>query len=267
MSRFPELIAFDLDGTLLRSDGSLSPRVRQAVREVKNQGCVIALSTGRPWRAVAETAERLGVVDYSVCLNGASIHKSNGELLKLTAMTEQQTRESAQLARRLVPGVAIGADMADGRHIWDEDFTHDFPSDFSITPVRVPDALLALDGPVLTWLLDCKAVSPMKAIEAMSAWMPEGTEVRPSGLETPEIVASGVSKGTGLNEVAAINAIDASNAWVFGDGLNDLEMFLWAGHSVAMRNGHPKILSMAADIAPSHDEDGVAVVLEDLLAS
>jgi len=267
VSRFPELIAFDLDGTLLRSDGSLSPRVRQAVREIKNRGCVIVLSTGRPWRAVAKTVERLGVVDYCVCLNGASLHKPDGQLLKLTAMTEQQTRESAQLARRLIPGVALAADMADGRHIWDEHFTHDFPADFSMAPFRVPDAISALDGPVLTWLLDCKAVAPMKAIEAMSAQMPEGTEVRPSGLETPEIVASGVSKGTGLNEVAALNAIDASNAWVFGDGLNDLEMFLWAGHSVAMRNGHPKVLSMAADIAPSHDEDGVAVVLEHLLAS
>ena len=101
MSRFPELIAFDLDGTLLRSDGSLSPRVRQAVREIKNRGCVIVLSTGRPWRAVAKTVERLGVVDYCVCLNGASLHKPDGQLLKLTAMTEQQTRESAQLARRL----------------------------------------------------------------------------------------------------------------------------------------------------------------------
>jgi hypothetical protein len=267
VSQFPELIAFDLDGTLLRSDGSLSPRVRQAVREIKSQGCVIALSTGRPWRAVAEIVDRLGVVDYCVCLNGASLHRPDGQPLKLNAMTEEQTRESAQLARRLIPGVSLAADMADGRHIWDEGFTHDFPADFSMTPIRVPNAVTALDGPVLTWLLDCKDIAPMRAIQAMSAQMPEGTEVRPSGLETPEIVASGVSKGTGLDEVATMNAIDASNAWVFGDGLNDLEMFLWAGYSVAMGNAHPKLLSMAAYVAPSHDEDGVAVVLEDLLTS
>jgi len=264
VSVFPELIAFDIDGTLLRSDGSLSPRVRQAVREMKNQGCTIALATGRPWKAVTETVESLGVVDYCVCLNGASVHKSDGKAVKFNSMTETQTKASAQLARRLIPGVGLAADMADGGHIWDEHFTHDFPADFSMTPVRVPDALLALDGPVLTWLLDCKDLPPMKAIELMSPQMPDGTEVRPSGLETPEIVASGVSKGSGLDVIAAISSIDASKAWVFGDGLNDIEMFLWAGHSVAMKNGHPKVLSIAGDIAPSHDQDGVAVVLERL---
>ena len=266
MSAFPELIAFDMDGTLLRSDGSLSPRVRQAVREIKDQGCIIALSTGRPWRAVTETVNSLGVVDYCVCLNGASIHKADGKLLKLNAMTEEQTRASAQLARKLIPDVGLAADMADGRHIWDDHFTHDFPADFSMIPVRVPDVLSALDGPVLTWLLDCKDLAPMKAIEVMSSQMPDGTEVRPSGLETPEIVASGVSKGSGLGEIAVTNGIDASKAWVFGDGLNDIEMFLWAGHSVATKNGHPDVLSIAGDIAPSHDEDGVAVVLEHLMA-
>ena len=68
MSAFPELIAFDMDGTLLRSDGSLSPRVRQAVREMKNQGCTIALATGRPWKAVTDTVSVLGVVDYCCLL-------------------------------------------------------------------------------------------------------------------------------------------------------------------------------------------------------
>ena len=44
--------------------------------------------------------------------------------------------------------------MADGRHIWDEHFIHDFPPDFEINPIRVADALTAIDGPMLTWLLD-----------------------------------------------------------------------------------------------------------------
>jgi len=266
VSALPELIAFDMDGTLLRSDGSLSPRVRQAVREMKNRGCVIVLATGRPWKAVTETVTGLGVVDYCVCLNGATVHQADGKVLKLNVMTETQTRLSAQIARRLIPNVGLAADMADGRHIWDEHFAHDFPADFSITPVVVPDALVAVDGPVLTWLLDCKEVPPAAAIEVMRSQMPEGTEVRPSGLETPEIVASGVSKGSGLDVVASTSAIDAAKAWVFGDGLNDIEMFLWAGHSVAMKNGNPKAVSVASDIALSSDQDGVAVALEQLMS-
>ena len=52
----------------------------------------------------------------------------------------------------------------------------------------------------------------------------------------------------------------------FGDGLNDLEMLKWAGRSVAMANGHQLALDLATEIAPPNDADGVAEVLESLLA-
>ena len=127
-----------------------------------------------------------------------------------------------------------------------------------------PDAVVAVDGPVLTWLLDCKEFDPLRAIEILKPRMPPGTEVRPSGLETPEIVASGVNKGSGLTEVAKICGVNASDAWVFGDGLNDLDMFGWAGCSVAMGNAHADVVAKADLLAPSNDEDGVAVILESL---
>ena len=62
--------------------------------------------------------------------------------------------------------------MADGRHIWDEHFIHDFPSDFEITRSE-PDALTAVDGPVLTWLLDCKEVDPREVISESTGLGPE----------------------------------------------------------------------------------------------
>ena len=156
--------------------------------------------------------------------------------------------------------------MADGRHIWDEHFIHDFPPDFEINPTRVADALTAIDGPVLTWLLDCKEVDPRKVISDLTGLLPPAIEVRPSGLETPEIVKAGVSKGSGLNSVAQKIGIDSAESWAFGDGLNDIEMFQWAGRSFAMGNGHPTVLSIADQVLPSHDDDGIAMALEALLA-
>ena len=69
MNSLPGLVAFDIDGTLLRSDGSLSNRVRQAVQAVKSRGCTVVLATGRPWKQVASLADELAAVDYCVCLN------------------------------------------------------------------------------------------------------------------------------------------------------------------------------------------------------
>ncbi len=265
MSALPGLVAFDIDGTLLRSDGSLSNRVRQALQEVKSRGCIVVLATGRPWMQVAALAEELAV-DYSVCLNGATVFQSDGSLFAMSTIPEEFKLEGAEIARNHFPGIALAADMADGRHIWDEHFIHDFPPDFEINPIRVADALTAIDGPVLTWLLDCKEVDPRKVISDLTGLLPPAIEVRPSGLETPEIVKAGVSKGSGLNSVAQKIGIDPAESWAFGDGLNDIEMFQWAGRSFAMGNGHPKVLSIADQVLPSHDDDGIAMALEALLA-
>jgi len=267
MNSLPGLLAFDIDGTLLRSDGSLSNRVRQAIQAVKSRGCIVVLSTGRPWKQVTTLVDELAAVDYCVCLNGATVFHSDGSLFEMNTIPEEFKLEGAEIARNRFPNIALAADMADGRHIWDEHFVHDFPSDFEIDPIRVADALTAIDGPVLTWLLDCKDVDPRNVISDLRGLMPQAIEVRPSGLETPEIVKAGVSKGSGLNSVAQKKGIQPNEAWAFGDGLNDIEMFQWAGRSFAMENSHPKLLALADQVVPSHDEDGIAVALEVLLAS
>ena len=51
----------------------------------------------------------------------------------------------------------------------------------------------------------------------------------------------------------------------FGDMPNDIPMFAWAGHGVAMANAHPDLLSVADEVTSSNDEDGIALVLERLL--
>ena len=266
VDQFPTLLALDIDGTLLRSDGTVPSRVRSAIKSVKARGCILVLSTGRPWAQVTRIVEEIGGVDYCVCLNGAVVTNGDGSLLVQRTMTREQAQNTARLVRDLLPRVDLAADMADGRHIWDENFVHEFPDDFVINATRVPDAVAAIDGPVLTWLLDCKDSDPLKAIDLLRAHMPRDAEVRPSGLETPEIVASGVTKASGLAEIATICGVEASDALAFGDGLNDLDMFTWAGCSVAMSNAHIDVLAHANLVAPTNDEDAVAVILEALIS-
>ena len=81
-----------------------------------------------------------------------------------------------------------------------------------------------------------------------------------------EISAFGVSKGSTLEKVAASLNIASSDAVAFGDNPNDLSMLAWAGRSYAMKTGHPATHAIATAIAPECNEDGVAQVLEELLA-
>ena len=77
-----------------------------------------------------------------------------------------------------------------------------------------------------------------------------------------EISAPGVTKGSALVELAAELGVEAADVIAFGDMPNDLPMLSWAGTSYAMANGHPDVRAAADHVAPHHDEDGVAVVLE-----
>mgnify|MGYP002012655108 FL=1 len=90
MDSFPRLLAFDLDGTLLRSDGTVAPRVRDAINSLKRRECVLVLSTGRPWAQVTRIAKEIGGVDYYVCLNGAMVVGADGSRLTERTMSPQQ---------------------------------------------------------------------------------------------------------------------------------------------------------------------------------
>jgi hydroxymethylpyrimidine pyrophosphatase-like HAD family hydrolase len=77
-----------------------------------------------------------------------------------------------------------------------------------------------------------------------------------------ELSAPGVTKGSGLADVAARLGVTAPDVIAFGDMPNDLPMLEWAGHGVAMANAHPSVLAAADEVTAPNSEDGVALVLE-----
>jgi hydroxymethylpyrimidine pyrophosphatase-like HAD family hydrolase len=77
-----------------------------------------------------------------------------------------------------------------------------------------------------------------------------------------EIVPLGISKATGVQEVAAPLDIAADDVVAFGDMPNDVPMLLWAGHGVAMGNAHPEAVAAANEVTAPNTDDGVARVLE-----
>ena len=84
----------------------------------------------------------------------------------------------------------------------------------------------------------------------------------------PDIIAcaSGISKASGLASLAQEHGVEAADVVAFGDMPNDLPMLRWAGTSVAVANAHPDVLAEAGSVTTSNDEDGVAAVIEQLLA-
>jgi hydroxymethylpyrimidine pyrophosphatase-like HAD family hydrolase len=79
-----------------------------------------------------------------------------------------------------------------------------------------------------------------------------------------EISAAGVSKASALAHVCSERGIEREDVIAFGDMPNDLAMLEWAGHAVAVANGHPDVLAAADEVTASNDDGGVARVLERL---
>jgi len=265
----PRLAAFDVDGTLINRQGVLTERTASALRALAEAGVITALATGRPWPQAQSVVRQASGVSYAVCLNGAVVMDAvAGEQIADRAMTHMEAIEAAEIARKLVPDVRLGLDMADGRHVWEHDFAPVMPVDLlaDISVDRVDDALSAVDGPVLTWLVHAPSVDTLAIIDELSPDMPLGTEIRPSGLDMAEIAAAGVSKSAGLEIICQRYGFDAADVLAFGDGLNDIDMLRWAGRAVAMSNAPDSVRDAADRVAPSNEDDGVAVVVEAMLA-
>ncbi len=264
----PRLAAFDVDGTLINRHGVLTERTAAALRALTEAGVVAALATGRPWPQAQSVLRRAPSVSYAVCLNGAVVMDAvAGEQIADRAMTHIEAIEAAEIARKLMPDVRLGLDLADGRHVWEHDFGPAMPADLlaDISVARVDDALAAVDGPVLTWLVHAPSSDTLTIIDELAPEMPLGTEIRPSGLDMAEIAAAGVNKSAGLEIICQRYGIDASEVLVFGDGLNDIDMLRWAGQAVAMSNAPPEVQAAADVVAPNHHDDGVAAVIEHVL--
>jgi Cof subfamily protein (haloacid dehalogenase superfamily) len=254
----PRLAAIDLDGTLLRSDGSLSERTRKALRETPLEIVVVSARGPRGVREVVDAAQ----------LDGWAIASNGGVILDLAERTPRRVRAiESQVAVRLVralrdrlPGILFGVER--------ESFAHEpgFAA-WNWTPpadTRVGDVLELLDEPPTKLVLRHEQHELDVIAAAAREIVRDDAAVYISGNWVIEISAAGVNKATALAEICEERGLEAADVVAFGDHLNDLPMLAWAGLGVAVANAHPDVIEAADEVTASNDEDGVALVLERL---
>ena len=259
----PRLVAIDLDGTLLRSDGTVSDRTRRALAAVRAHGTAVVLASARHPAALAAVATDAGVGGLAICSSGASVFDlDTGSLVRVrTLETDVATRLVTALRER-APGVLFAtearAEMAfeRGFSAW---------ADWEAPEgTRYADALELVGEPVVR--LICRHEDyELDVLAALVAELVGDTaNVVIPGAWTVEVSAAGVDKATALAELCDELGIDASEVIAIGDYPNDLPMLAWAGRAVAVANAHPAVLAAADEVTASNDEDGVALVLERL---
>jgi Cof subfamily protein (haloacid dehalogenase superfamily) len=255
----PRLVATDLDGTLVRTDGAISDRTRAVLTAVEARGVPVVFVTGRPLRWAEEVFEHVGDHGLAVVSNGALVWDVAADRPRLRREIDPETarRVVAQL-RAAVPGSTFAVETLGGLALEQTYLErHPVPRDAR----RAPLADL-VDGPVLKLLARHEELGPQDYWDAAEAAVGEQVTITWSSASTMlEISAADVTKASTLALVADGLGVAPSEVIAFGDMPNDLPMLAWAGTSYAMANAHPTVLAAVDHVAPSNDEDGVARVL------
>jgi Cof subfamily protein (haloacid dehalogenase superfamily) len=260
------LVASDLDGTIVRRDGTVSPRTLAALDACRDTGVDVVLVTGRPPRWMHPVAHAAGHRGLAVCANGACVYDlATEQIVETRALAPDAVLAATRALRDVLPRAGFALETLAG-YRREAVFLphHDAARGAAVGTI---EELLADDPVVLKVLCrdETSTADPMLAL-ARRALVGIAEPVHSDARSClVEVAALGVSKASTLALLADRRGILAADIVAFGDMPNDVPMLHWAGRGYAMADGHPEVIAVADDVAPPCDEDGVAQVLEDLL--
>jgi hypothetical protein len=296
------LIAIDMDGTLLHSDGHVSERNLAAIREAEARGIEVAIATGRRHCYAMRVLRELDRPAHTplISSNGTVIRTLGSELLDRTHMPVETARWLCEHVKDFRGTLVLTFDKvrADGEDErgalvcermdelnasigrWME---VNEPYIVHVTPIED-----ALDNAAPIQMMLCGPIDRMREAEAHLLTDPRitnvdgqcrpGIEVTLHRTEYPrrdlcilDILPAGCSKASALLHLAELRGIDASEILAIGDNWNDVPMLQIAGQSAVMANAPANLRALAKErgwlIAPSNDADGVASVIEAAVAN
>lgn len=260
--RTPRLVATDLDGTLVHSDRSITPRTKRAVLAVQESGAVFVMVTARPPRWLHDFDDLVGAHGVAIVANGAILYDVlRRKAIRTRLIDPGVALEVALAIRAQIPEVEFAIERSD-RYGQEPKYLNRWPTPDDTLVAEVEELLSEPAAKLLvrhpSWHSDdlLAKIAPLVGQRVAAS--------HSGGHSLVEISASGVSKAAMLADFAASQGIPASETIAFGDSLNDLPMLAWAGTSYGVANAHAEVLAAVDVVCPSNDEDGVATVLEDL---
>ncbi|HHX41203.1 MAG TPA: HAD family phosphatase [Armatimonadetes bacterium] len=265
MSSLPyELIALDLDMTLLNPQLEISPRNRVAVRRCRDLGVKAVISSGRMHASTLAYQRVLELDTPIISYNGALIKwETTGEVLLHRRVDLAIAREIVAVCER--EGLHLNYYLDDTLYVREANRWARLYAERCAVPFHAVGDLRQLTDRAPTKLLIF--AEPERITELNHRLTPaygDRAYITPSFAEYLEVMPLGVDKGQALAAVAKRFGVPREKTIAFGDALNDVPALQWAGLGVAMANAKPAVKEAADQIAPHHAEDGVAVVLEAL---
>ena len=261
------LIALDIDGTVLREDGSLGDATVTEIGRLRDLGHEIMLATGRSVAMTLPVLDRLGITpQYVVCSNGAITLRRDSSQPVGYAREFVETFDPSEVLQ------TIKGSLDDAHYAVEDEnglyrFTGYFPDGaLGSNSIKVEfDELLARPATRVV------VISPEHAIEDFLSIVERMGLHRVSynvgWTAWLDIAPDGVNKSTALERVRGLLGVPRSRVIAMGDGRNDIDMLQWAaveGAGVAMGQAPDEVVAVANARTASDIDDGVAAYLSTL---
>lgn len=269
----PALVATDLDGTMLRSDRTVSPRTREQLDRARDRGVLVVPATARQLQLERHPrpgklqsgpgiAAMAGFTDWAVCSNGALVvHLGTGEVVHEACLSPRQQHAVVSTLLDVAPGTEF-VTVAEAAHLFRTSPGYPAlasPTDHMMEPDRMCRVGLdeLVDRPALKMVVRHPEIPP-DDLAARLAGLTE-IEVTSSGIPVLEISAAGVTKASGVAVLAEHLGVSMAQVVAYGDAPNDIAMLRAAGLGVAMPHAAPEVIA-AADTVAEHDNDNDGMV-------
>ncbi len=252
------LLALDVDGTLVTSDGSIAPLDRDAIEAARRRGVVITICTGRLYAGTRDVALAIGLRGPLACMDGSVLCTTDGdreiERAAIPATAGARVRQlvaEAGFKTFLFHGNDVvhdpaGDELLDYVRIWSPlgRRVESVLEDSHWSAERAPSAIVAL-GSEAAVLAGSKALGTIDGVQHLAF---PATRASGIGYWGMVIRRAGVDKGTALRAIAEHHGVAMENVVAVGDWLNDVPMLQAAGRSFAMAQAPEVVKSAATDV-------------------
>lgn len=265
------LLAIDVDGTLLDSQGLLPDAHRAALADAVSHGIEVALVTGRSFHFTRPIVDLLAVPLTLIVNNGALVKDHSGTTAMRHMLARDVAREVLARTAAFEDSVAIVFDRPGERQVVFErmDWSHPYRRGYYeknkafIAEAPAPLSDMLTEDPIQVMFNG--GVEPMRTLASVLRAAPEAdryavaiTEYEPRDFSLVDVNGAGCSKGATLARWADHRGVERGAVMAVGDNLNDVEMLNFAGTAVVMGNATEAIKALGYELTGTNDEGGLA---------
>jgi len=261
-----KLIAMDLDGTLLTSERLVSERTIKTLKAARERGVHLTIATGRMMNSAEHFGSLIGADVPLISCNGSLVQKPDEDE---PLFCRRLPDEVAQKLLTLCHERGWYCQWYVGRSIYAEKYLPEFFQAYrtikNFKVIEVGERYLDYAHNVIQCVVRDLDGGIWKIAEEISAVFPNEVWLQQRTGTSTDITMPGVNKALGLQALMDHLGLGADEVMACGDSDNDVSMLELAKTAVVPANGLPMAKAKATFLAPSHDEDGIAVAIEKLV--